>query len=809
MRPAAFFMTKPASIISLTVSLFLLFVFNPAYLTAQIACGSDVFRQFLRKDKTFAENERQMREKWVLYKRGNKHVRTTEDLYTLPVVFHIIHKNGPENVPDAEVMNAFQILNDAFANRGVFDQGSGVDTKIQFCMAKKDPDGNFTTGITRTYADFLKVNPVVNQNLLESLIKWDPARYINIWVVSEVDLAVEFKRCDYGDFDAAGYGGGGHIVAEARFLSAIIVHEMGHALGLDHTFSGWCVNNDCLTDGDQICDTPPEETITINGGCNDPENSCHTDAQSGFSSDQNDLKTNHMDYGNQSCQHDFTQGQKEKMRFMIETFYPGLLTADVCTNDCTQPAEAEFTFSTSPEYSIGTTVNFTNTSTGAQSYEWTVNNFFVSNNVNLSYTFPGQGWYKIELLAKPLPDEVKCRNKQVNWIRVYCSIKSQVQVDKKKAIVGETVHFSSILTQVVNLPEPVTYEWYQNGVLFGNAPSFDYNFTSPGIKIFYLVTIQGACRDTSLADMVDIKPLPDYTLNIDHIICTGTKNNKISFSVCNDGFFDMPAGVPVTFYNMNPTTGAASIVGAVFYTNDVIAKFCCKDYEFDLPAGYTGNYLFGVINDDHSIATPYNLATDFPVTNFPESKYTNNLDSLSLDKFKVTISPDAATAVIGSSITLNGSSSEPATLTWTADHGTFSCDSCIVTSFTPARYTRVILKGISEGNCVASDTIIVKVLANGDVFIPSAFTPNKDNLNDYFYVLAGESVTKISSFQVYNRWGEKVFSRENTLPNIPHLGWDGKLKGYPAIPGVYVYLITAEFVNGTQKQYKGTVVLIQ
>lgn len=798
---------SPLSVKTILVS-FLLFC-NCHYAYTQFNCGADTYTGRLLEKKELLQKVLQVRNSWVAYKRNGISGRRAEDLYTLPVVFHIIHKNGPENIPDAVVLDAFQRLNDAFANRAFYDQGSGVDTKIQFCMAKKDPNGNFTTGITRTYADLLTVNPLVNQDLLESLIKWDPDRYINIWVVSEVELAVEFKRCNYSDFDAGGYGGGGQVVAEASLLPGIIVHEMGHALGLHHTFNGWCANNDCLIDGDQVCDTPPEETISITGGCNTPENSCHTDTESGFTTDQPDLKTNHMDYGNVACQHDFTQGQKERMRFMIETLHSGLLTSDVCTNDCSQPAEAEFTFNASIEYSIGNTLTFTNSSSGAASYEWFVNDNPVSTATDLVYTFPGQGWYKIGLLAKSSPDQVQCRNMQVNWIRVYCSIKSEATANKKKALVGEVVRFSSTIAQVVNLPAPVTYEWYENGTLFGNAASFDYRFTTAGIRIFYLVTIQGGCRDTSLKKMIDIKELPDYKLNINHLICDNKEDDKISFSVCNEGFIDMPPGVPVTFYATNPTTGAATVVGSVFYTDVVIGKFCCKDFEMELPAGYSGKNIFGVINDDHSIATPYSLATDFPVTSFLESKYINNLDSLSLEKFTVTITPGEATTVIGSAVTLTGTSSHPATFSWKADHGTFSCTNCSTTSFTPALYTRVILKGVTDGNCVAYDTIIVKVLANGEVFIPSGFTPNQDGMNDYFYVLGGESVARISSFQVFSRWGEKVFSRENIVPNIPYLGWDGKLKGSPSIPGVYVYLVTVEFVNGVQKRYKGTVTLIQ
>ncbi len=794
-------MTKPQLI---TKAFFLFF-----FCTCSFHVSSAQTPFWLNGDRIISSNDKLVKEQWAAFKKNKNISRRQEDIYTLPVVFHIIHQNGPENVADAAVLDALQRLNDAFANRGIYDQGSGVDAKIQFCLAKKDPDGNYTNGINRVYADLVTINDV-RHPLLESLVKWDPGRYINIYLAAEVDIINDFYRCGYADQGANGYGGGGVVVMQAGAMQSIIVHEMGHALDLDHTFSGWCENNDCLLDGDGVCDTPPEETIYIKGGCTDPENSCYTDTQSGFTTDQNDLKTNHMDYGNQSCQHDFTAGQKERMRFYIETFHPGWITADVCTNDCASPAGSEFTFLTLPEYSIGRRIDLTNTSTGATGYEWSVNNSFASSSFNYSYVFPGQGWYKFNLLAKPTPDEVKCRNDQLNWIRVYCSTKAIIIRNKKKARVGEPIHFSCHITEVIPMPDPIQYEWYyDNGILFGTSASFDHAFTTAGIKTIYLVTIRGACRDTSLPDLVDIKELPDYTLNLNGLVCAANKSNTISFSVCSKGHFDTPAGLPITFYSSNPTTGPASVIGT-YYTNDVITQYCCKDFEFELPASYTGSFIFGVVNDDHSHSTPFNLATDFPVTTFHETVYTNNLDELLSGKFSVAIAPGDVSVLIGSSVALTAVPGEPtSSITWLADQGSFSCNTCINTSFTPIRYTRVIVKAISKGGCLATDTIIVKVLANGEVFIPSAFTPNDDKLNDYFYVLGGESITKISSFMVFNRWGERVCSRQNVLPNIPHAGWDGRLKGYPAIPDVYAYLITVQFKNGITKKYKGTITFIR
>lgn len=73
--------------------------------------------------------------------------------YILPVVFHIINPN-PAGIIDAQVIAILNNLNDAFGKKAAYAASKGVDTKIQFCLAQKDPDGGNTTGITRTNSFF-------------------------------------------------------------------------------------------------------------------------------------------------------------------------------------------------------------------------------------------------------------------------------------------------------------------------------------------------------------------------------------------------------------------------------------------------------------------------------------------------------------------------------------------------------------------------------------------------------------------------------------------------------------------------------
>ena len=111
--------------------------------------------------------------------------------------------------------------------------------------------------------------------------------------------------------------------------------------------------------------------------------------------------------------------------------------------------------------------------------------------------------------------------------------------------------------------------------------------------------------------------------------------------------------------------------------------------------------------------------------------------------------------------------------------------------------------------CKASDTINIKVICeNSQVFIPNAFTPDGDGINDIFMIRGSGPIT-IKYFRIFNRWGEVVFERNNFPPNNPSYGWDGKIKGVVGPPDVFVYTAEVMCDNGTSFIYKGNVSLLK
>lgn len=259
--------------------------------------------------------------------------------YTLPVVIHLVVPPGTaigqgNNLTDAQVEAGLSLLNDAFANRNAFKTADGVDMNIQFCLAKRDPNGKPTNGITRTESALVaKTSPCTpfgtdskDDVAIKSLSNWDCKQYINIWLVTDLfDNNFGCSLAGYAYFPGAGCGVDG-IVQESRYWTTVggtrvTAHEMGHFFSLNHTFSGGCTNADCLLDGDMVCDTPPDNSPSF-AACN--TNSCATDTP-----DLPDDNTNYMDYTSCSPPH-FTAGQQLRAIKGLEQGRASLISSIGC-----------------------------------------------------------------------------------------------------------------------------------------------------------------------------------------------------------------------------------------------------------------------------------------------------------------------------------------------------------------------------------------------------------------------------------------------------------------------------------------------
>lgn len=115
----------------------------------------------------------------------------------------------------------------------------------------------------------------------------------------------------------------------------------------------------------------------------------------------------------------------------------------------------------------------------------------------------------------------------------------------------------------------------------------------------------------------------------------------------------------------------------------------------------------------------------------------------------------------------------------------------------------------NAGGCKAEDRIRVNVVyARADVFVPNAFSPNGDGVNDVFYP-RGTGIFRVRNLRIFNRWGEVVFERSGFQANDPNSGWDGRSRGARLNPDTYIYVMEIIADNSTTQVFKGDVTMLQ
>jgi PKD repeat protein len=236
------------------------------------------------------------------------------DPYIIPVVFHIIHNYGPENISIAQIEDAIRVMTDDFnANSNAIEtvQEAFVDiigdVEVEFRLAKLDPEGNCTNGVVRTLSILTTSG---GENLKTVSPIWDRSKYMNIWVCKNIasgaagytyypsSLAGDFGETNDGIVVRYDYVGSNGESTLGR--SHVLSHEVGHWIDLPHLWGSTNapdVETNCDTD-DGVADTPNTIGWT---SCNVYGESCGS----------LDNVENFMEYS--YCGKMFTEGQKMRM----------------------------------------------------------------------------------------------------------------------------------------------------------------------------------------------------------------------------------------------------------------------------------------------------------------------------------------------------------------------------------------------------------------------------------------------------------------------------------------------------------------
>ena len=150
----------------------------------------------------------------------------------------------------------------------------------------------------------------------------------------------------------------------------------------------------------------------------------------------------------------------------------------------------------------------------------------------------------------------------------------------------------------------------------------------------------------------------------------------------------------------------------------------------------------------------------------------------------------------------------PVEITWTPS-GTLDCDDCDDPTATPTGTTTYNISIIDETGCVATDSMTIFVNVVRPVYIPNAFSPNDDGINDFFIAYTGPAGRLIKRLKVFDRWGELVFDGVDLTPGDEVAGWDGTFKGKPMNPAVFAYCIEIEFIDEVVILFEGDLQLVK
>lgn len=484
-----------------------------------------------------------------------------------------------------------------------------------------------------------------------------------------------------------------------------------------------------------------------------------------------------------------------------------------------------------------TVVNFADTSIvffGENNVQWDFGDGTNGTGSNTSHSYAASGLYTVRLI---IFSNSGCSDTVTRQLNIHVnSIPVAEILAPATGCARQQVLFSGNIQSI----DPVSItQWSVSNGVSGVSNPFNFESTQPGTYSVRLIAgTSNGCYDTANANIV-INPSP-------------TVNAPNNINICRGNSVQLNAtGVGVTQYTWTPNQGLScsncqNPLAAPLITTPYILQgtnsFSCSDYDttvvtviqpFDILVSSNDSICIGESTQlVASRATTYNWT---PAAGLSSTTISNPVASptattvyrvVGYDGFNcftdtafvtigvgqyptVLLGPDVTLAT-GTQLPLASTVTNGPIRTWTWTPSTdLSCTTCSLPIANIKKDIAYAVKATTAYGCSASDTIVIKTFCEqAQVFIPNAFTPDNDGVNDILMVRA-KGIAMVKSFRIFNRWGEVVFEKANFSPNDPMQGWDGRIKGKIGEPAVFVY--TAEVIceNGSTYTYKGNVSIIK
>ncbi|MBX3258057.1 MAG: PKD domain-containing protein [Chitinophagaceae bacterium] len=393
-------------------------------------------------------------------------------------------------------------------------------------------------------------------------------------------------------------------------------------------------------------------------------------------------------------------------------------------------------------------------------------------------------------------------------------------------------------TGTADITEHIQWRWnFANGsTAEGQTPPAQL-YTNPGNVVVSLIAENNGCKDTTAhALIINRRPVVNLTPK-DPAVCLGSSiqlsaEDGVQYQWYPSQYLSRPDianpvatptddirySVEVTnAFGCKRSDSIGIIVAKPFRIQVTPDTFVCTGKSVQLPVTGAASYQWintttglSSTNSDRPLAAPADSVT-YTVVGY--DGYNCFTDTAFVDVAVVALpwvkAPDDMELPTGSEIILPTDASSDAVRWRWSPIDYLNCPTCPAPVSTPRSDIEYTVTVYNRFGCESSDHVAIKlVCAQGLVYIPNAFTPNRDNRNDIFYV-KGKGIRAIKSMRVFNRWGEVVFETANVNIEDPAKGWDGSYKGREAESAAYIYYIELICDTGEIFSRKGTVTLIR
>lgn len=580
-------------------------------------CGADEMRiNFLKANpkvaKAVVKRDAELEKHTQTFEqslKSNQQKGSSNPTYIVPVVFHVIHNYGNENISDAQILDGLEWVNKTFrktrpdtASMVQAFKGIHADCEIEFRLAKKDPNGNCHSGINRI------ASPLTSSgdHRVKDLIHWPTNKYLNVYIVANA-AGLAGHAVWPGDADTIPEWDGivlthsyvGTIGTSNLQRSVAFAHECGHYLNLQHIWGGNNVpgfyflpcadpNKDCSID-DGVADTPP--TIGWQS-CNLSGASCGSAI---------DNVQNAMDYS--YCNVMFTQGQKARMQACLTSTIAGRNNLWQTSNLSATGVDINATlcgvnFSSNKKYACpNNPIVFENTSFhgpfDAITWQFPGGTPSTSSVSNPTVTYALAGNYNVTLKVKIGTDSITVT--KPNYINI-----------QNTTSTGVTYPFSESF-ESVSLSSP---DWFVNNLDTGSTWQITSNAAYTGSKSIminnYSSTLNG--KDELYSRAINLSGASALNISFKYAFARKDTSNRDQLQLfciqsCNGTSIQRFSAIGQTLETVPPTTTAfAPAIGADWKTGSATIPAISLTNTFHFKLTFSGNGGNNLYIDDINIS---------------------------------------------------------------------------------------------------------------------------------------------------------------------------------------------------------------